>query len=499
VSHRNDEGRAVRAGRILASTDELNRQDLVEERGGKFVVLAEPGGEIVGEHDTREAALDQVVAIEAAKERRNGSRVDARPVQRWDTLELRLDASTVVKHENGWIDVTGTATRSGVFLYMQADGSTRRELRPDGEVFDGASLATLRGVPFTNDHPVEPLDARNTRLHQVGTVLEVIPRLDAKLVDVRLRITDQPTIDEVAGGKVELSGGYTTDVLEEPGEIGSDVFDAVQTKIRYNHLALVDEARAGPVARLRLDGAHQMPKTTTIQIGTKTHQIKLDEIEGVPIQIGGAKLVLPAQMVAAIEAMVTGEAPTPAAMAEPTLEPELEVAAADVDPMLAAPELGEDPEEEMQTDADEEHPPKHDLKTDARLDALERKLVAMPAKIRQDSLRRGALERSAGPILGLAYRYDRADDLGLMRDTILAVDPELKARVDSNAADLSYLRGMFDLAVEQHAKRADTSADLGVALVGARQDGVETKVDAAQARYLARLNGVVTPQAEATN
>ena len=242
-----------------------------------------------------------------------------------------------------------------------------------------------------------------------------------------------------------------------------------------------------------------MPKTTTIQIGTKTHQIKLDEIEGVPIQIGGAKLVLPAQMVAAIEAMVTGEAPTPAAMAEPTLEPELEVAAADVDPMLAAPELGEDPEEEMQTDADEEHPPKHDLKTDARLDALERKLVAMPAKIRQDSLRRGALERSAGPILGLAYRYDRADDLGLMRDTILAVDPELKARVDSNAADLSYLRGMFDLAVEQHAKRADSTLDLGVALVGARQDGVESKIDSARARYLDRLNGKTPTPAEASN
>jgi len=246
-----------------------------------------------------------------------------------------------------------------------------------------------------------------------------------------------------------------------------------------------------------------MPKTTTIQIGTKTHQIKLDEIEGVPIQIGGAKLVLPAQMVAAIEAMVTGEAPTPAAMAEPELEPELEVANADIDPMLAAPELGEEEENPMQTDADEEHPPKHDIKADAktakRLDALERSLVAMPAKIRQDSLRRGALERSAGPILGLAYRYDKADDLGLMRDTILAVDPELKVRVDANAADLSYLRGMFDSAVEDHAKRADSTVGLGVALVTGRQDGVENKIDAAQARYLDRLNGVTPPKAEATN
>ena len=436
-------------------------------------------------------------------ERTSSSTVDTRaargPVRRFDRFDLRLDASSVVRHENGWLDVSGIATRSGVFLYAEADGSTRREMRPRSEVFDEASLATLRGVPLTNDHPVAPLDAQNTRIHQIGTVLDVRPLPDRGLVEVRLRVTDRDTAEQIAAGKVELSGGYTTDVLEDPEQIAAvelepdeadERFDAIQTKIRYNHLALVDEARAGPVARLRLDGASQV-KTIKIQIGKTTHEYRVDQIETVPVKIGESELMLPAALAAKLEAMVTGEPPeatevaaeaAPADQAEGELE---ETETLDV--------LEDEPTEDRGPGPAALAGGRSDAAVGRRLAELERRLDAVPADVQRKIARRGELERKAGPILGLAYRYDAADDLALMHATIVAVDPELKNRADANRKDAGYLRGMFDSAVEAHAKADDSSSTLRSGLVASRKDGAADPIEDARKRYHDRIAGKVAP------
>lgn len=534
-------GDAARIDPAHLDPDE-KRRDRVVEREGQWFVVSEAGEDLDGPFSSQAEAAERLRQIEAAKaaqdqikpagseaaelervrgiqgitlgSHRLGSRID-RGVQRWDRLELRLDASTVVRHENGWMDVSGVATRSGVFVYLNADGSESRELRPKIEVFDRNSLETLKGIPFTNDHPVEPLDSANTRVHQVGTVLEVAPNPEQGVVGVRVRITDKPTNDEVLAGKIELSGGYTTDVVDESGTVDGERFDAIQTNIRYNHLALVDEARAGPVARLRLDGAQQV-KTTTIKLKGKTYTVRtdkleevlsaanpvrLDQIETVPITIGDVELVLPASMVAKIEAMVTGDPPPP------------------VDAPAAAEDiLEEDPDkdEDILDGAGKTPPPtppaspvpgapavKTDKTTARRLDALivgrleklEKRLDAVPAEVQAKIHRRGELERKAGPILGLAYRYDQADDAKLMGDTIKAIDEELSVRVDANTASPEFLRGMFELAVERFAKDQDQSYVAHTATVKARKDGAEDKVDAAKARYEARLTNPNPPPA----
>ena len=50
-----------------AARKDARREDRVEKRGEKFVVLNEAGDKVLGEHETREAALRQLRAIEASK------------------------------------------------------------------------------------------------------------------------------------------------------------------------------------------------------------------------------------------------------------------------------------------------------------------------------------------------------------------------------------------------------------------------------------------------
>ena len=57
--------------------------------------------------------------------------------------------------------------------------------------------------------------------------------------------------------RVEVSAGYTCDVVDESGEYNGEPFDVRQTNIRANHAALGPRGwgRAGPDVALRLDGA----------------------------------------------------------------------------------------------------------------------------------------------------------------------------------------------------------------------------------------------------
>ena len=61
----------------------------------------------------------------------------------------------------------------------------------------------------------------------------------------------------------------------------AEPFDFRQTNIRYNHLAIVDEARAGPEARITLDGqdAVLINQEEDKMSGKKTRKVKIDAEE----------------------------------------------------------------------------------------------------------------------------------------------------------------------------------------------------------------------------
>jgi len=179
-------------------------------------------------------------------------------------------------------------TRSGIFVYRDAQGKTIRELRPPEEVMHPDSLASFGLMPVTNDHPSELLTADNAKEYQVGTVSESVVAEGDK-VRAALMITDAQAIEALDAGKSELSCGYTADVVQESGVWQGQPYDAKQINIRGNHVALVDAGRAGPACSVRMDAAGA------------AQEIPMDEIK---VELGGAQYSVPADLAAEMVKML---------------------------------------------------------------------------------------------------------------------------------------------------------------------------------------------------
>lgn len=168
----------------------------------------------------------------------------------------RLDGSRAERTPQGGLRVPANFTRTGVFEYRNQDGTVRREYRPPTEVFDSDSLASLEDAPVTDLHQgmVNPgnhqaLAKGHVRnINRAGNfVAGVVLVQDADLVAAVER-----------GDRVEVSCGYNCKLDMTPGTTPEgEPYHAVQTQVRYNHVALLPRGtgRAGREVALRLDGA----------------------------------------------------------------------------------------------------------------------------------------------------------------------------------------------------------------------------------------------------
>lgn len=161
-------------------------------------------------------------------------------------VEKHFDKST------GFMTVTGYPTKVGIFTYVKSDGRVVKEFRSEAEVFKQDSLDTLKQKPLTNNHPNTFVNVDNAKELQVGYNGDNVSREDM-YVKTQVVINDSATIDAVKKGKRELSCGYSCKVIPQPGEYQGQKYDAIQTDIVYNHIAIVSRGRAGSGACLRLD------------------------------------------------------------------------------------------------------------------------------------------------------------------------------------------------------------------------------------------------------
>lgn len=221
----------------------------------------------------------------------------------------RYDKSSLSKPRrelNGWLRGDAFLTRTGVFEYLNTDGSIRRELRLPEHVFDVKALQSFSSVPVTNDHPDEPLDATNTQKYQRGSVGSDVRR-EGDHVRASLLVTDAALVKLIEEGKVELSCGYDCDLAMTPGEWQGIKYDAVQQNIRGNHVAVVDRGRAGPTARINMDSAAAV-------------MVRRDEgkpMEMVTIKIGDTEMQVPKELAQKLLALVNNQGSTqPEAAAE---------------------------------------------------------------------------------------------------------------------------------------------------------------------------------------
>jgi hypothetical protein len=171
-------------------------------------------------------------------------------------MELRFDTGGITKYEitpEGYLRAWGTIARVGVQTYYNADGTPRRELRLPEEVSDPESLASFGLKPHTNTHPPEFLNSKNTKLYQTGSTDSTV-FYDRGFVRVAINVTDQEVIDEIASGKKQqLSAGYGCELDFTPGTWRGQKYDAIQRRIRGNHVSSVELGRAGEDVKMHVD------------------------------------------------------------------------------------------------------------------------------------------------------------------------------------------------------------------------------------------------------
>ncbi len=170
------------------------------------------------------------------------------------------------RDSDGFLYSDSTVGRTGVLLYRNADGTTRRELRLPEEAGSAATLQSMIGKPVIVTHNGGMVDRDNAKNRIVGVMISA--RQDGQLTNSEMVIHDGDAITAAEKGLyTELSLGYRltlekrsgyyhpgrNEIREDAAE-GFEPFDYIQRNITVNHVALVRAARAGSVARLNLDG-----------------------------------------------------------------------------------------------------------------------------------------------------------------------------------------------------------------------------------------------------
>lgn len=231
------------------------------------------------------------------------NRIDSLDAGKWMTKPF-------TKTDEGFLTGRAIVTSVGVFTYLNADGTVTRELRLPEEVFARDSLDSMKMKPVANDHPKEKITADNAKVYQVGSLgnnpsdwidnygikfPEDVGRgndyTDGFHVAIDMAITDKISVADIEAGKTALSMGYTCDYEPaEPGAVWCGIaYDGIQRNIRYNHCAIVDRARAGDAARIRMDSADAVqifnqsgnngPKTNPEVVKMGMKKINLDGVE----------------------------------------------------------------------------------------------------------------------------------------------------------------------------------------------------------------------------
>lgn len=193
--------------------------------------------------------------------------------------------ANVRKTADGYLTANVRVARTGIQIYRGSelglnDVEFVRVYRPESTVFDKDSLHSYAHKPVTIDHPPEPVTADNWKKYSVGQVGDEVLK-DGEFVRVPMVLMDAQAIKDVEAGKKQLSLGYMTALDFEPGvtEDGQE-YDAIQTAIRANHLAVVTAARGGPSLRI---GDDQRKKETTKMTDIK---MKIVMVDGLPVQLG---------------------------------------------------------------------------------------------------------------------------------------------------------------------------------------------------------------------
>lgn len=198
-------------------------------------------------------------------------------VRRYDAIPF--EAGT--RLPTGGIRVPAALQRVGVQVYLQPDGTPRREYRPPEAVFAPEVLDAIRGLTLVREHPPAGVVTSTTwQSLAIGHVGDDVRRADdGTHVEATVYVQDAAAIQDVETGvRRQLSLGYDVVYDPTPGVTpDGQAYDGVQRRIMPNHVALTRRGRAGASVSLRLDSeGHEVlcypQPVTKITIGGKEYE-----------------------------------------------------------------------------------------------------------------------------------------------------------------------------------------------------------------------------------
>lgn len=186
---------------------------------------------------------------------------------------------------NGFVTIKGNPiSKEGVFEYsgaqigLMGDDAYKvfKVYRPAEELADPECIESFRLLPFINEHTMLGSEDEgftpSERKGVEGMIGEDV-YFDAPYLRGTLRIVSESLKNAIDSGKVELSPGYRCVYEMTSGIFNGQQYDAIQRKIRGNHLALVEEGRTGP------DVAVLDKMTFTVDSATLKEAVMAEEVK----------------------------------------------------------------------------------------------------------------------------------------------------------------------------------------------------------------------------
>ena len=181
-------------------------------------------------------------------------------------MSLRFDRGELLARPitlpDGSMIFEAVIARAGIQEYRR-DGKTIVEYRDPKEVFAPEHVSSYEFMAITDYHP-EAIDEENDGHVTIanreslgrGSVVPGSLRRDGMNLIAKLHVTSLSLIAAMKNGRNAVSCGYDQEFVSEPGHTPDGArYDGRQTKMRGNHVAIVDVARAGNEARARTDSA----------------------------------------------------------------------------------------------------------------------------------------------------------------------------------------------------------------------------------------------------
>ncbi|ENJ6562882.1 DUF2213 domain-containing protein [Proteus mirabilis] len=153
---------------------------------------------------------------------------------------------------NGWLEVKDNPiSKVGVFDYLGFEiGAPIPEkiykvYRPQEELASTETINSFKLMPFVDEHEMLGKDGTPAETKGIQGVIGERVYFEYPYLRGNIKILSNSALNQIEGGKIELSPGYRCVYDFTPGEFNGERYDAIQRHIRANHLALVDEGRTG--------------------------------------------------------------------------------------------------------------------------------------------------------------------------------------------------------------------------------------------------------------